>query len=115
MSDDEYEASDAYYESDASYSSAPSAGPSRVRSDRGSVVTPASNVRSKRMNLQEYQNANPGGEFPWDTFRFYVPEWIPSIIRRHILRRINVSLTVSFRADDRLLKDARRRMLCERM
>lgn len=93
MSEGESEISDVQYSSEGSMSShSPSPGPSKPRSSRGSAGPLASQkARTKRRNLQEIMNANPGSEFPWDEVLFYVPGWLPPVIRQHILRRIQVS------------------------
>lgn len=91
MYEGESEINSLRYDSDVSMPSSPEADPSRPRRNRVSSESVAKKARTKRRNLQEIMNENPGSVFPWDEILFYVPEWLPPVIRQHILRRIEVS------------------------
>lgn len=95
MYEGESEVDSSRYASDDSMPSAPEAGPSRSRMHRTSEDPFARKTRTKRRNLQEIMNTNPGSIFPWDEILFYVPEWLPPVIRQHILKRIGVSFDIA--------------------
>lgn len=95
MYDGESEVSSAQDSSDDATGS-PTTGPMPQRSWSFPQKT-----RKTRRNLQEIMNTNPGSAFPWDEILFYVPEWLPSVIRQHILQRIEVGYHKSDAADGR--------------